>query len=183
MPLYPPDTVRLLTPDDALAYTHLRREMLADSPWAFTRSPEDDPGCNAQGLAASLARPSGYAIAGAFAHGHGPQQLVAVAGIIRNDSPKTAHRANVWGVYVSPHKRKAGLARAVITTAINTAFDWPAEPFPNRVDTVTLSVSENSPAALALYLSLGFTPWGTQPDAVRINTATYAETHMIYKRP
>jgi RimJ/RimL family protein N-acetyltransferase len=183
VPLHPPDTVRLLTPADAVAYTVLRREMLADAPWAFLRSPEDDPGCNATGLATSLARPAGYAIAGAFAHDQPQPRLVAVAGVHRAEPLKAAHRATIFGVYVSPANRGTGLGRAVVAAAIEAARSWPAAPPIPKVDLVTLSVSERSSTAQQLYLKMGFKPWGTEPDAVRIpgHPRGYAETHMQLK--
>ena len=172
----PTHTIRLLTPDDANAYTILRREMLADSPWAFLRSPQDDPGCNAAGLMTSLSKPTGFAIAAAFAHDQ-PTTPVAVAGIVRSEPIKAAHRALIWGVYTSPTHRGHGLARSIIAAAIEAARAWPVTP---RVDCFTLSVSEKSTAAYGLYLSMGFVPWGTEPDAVRLGDGKpgYAEVHM-----
>lgn len=181
-------TVRLLTPADATAYTLIRREMLADAPWSFIRSPEDDPGCNADGLAAQIERsnagPTGrYAICGAFDAAPPGPRLIAVAGIARAEQIKASHRATVWGVYVTPAHRRKGLARAVITGAIDAARAWPAAaPFP-PIDSIALAVSENAPGARALYQSMGFTAWGTEPDTVRINGAKpgYAETHMLMR--
>lgn len=166
-------TVRLLTPDDAPAYARLRREMLLDAPWSFTRTPDDDPGCNAPGVAASLAAPDGYAIAAAFNNAGLP---VAAAGIRRPDPAKLAHRAQLWGVYVTPTHRRLGLAARVIGAAIAAARAWPRHP---RIDSVSLTVSDRAPGALALYLKLGFTPWGHEPAAMRIGAESAGETHML----
>ncbi|HZW07106.1 MAG TPA: GNAT family N-acetyltransferase [Phycisphaerales bacterium] len=170
-------TVRLLTPDDARAYSALRREMLDDAPWAYFRSPEDDPGCKPDSVAAELASTDRYAIAGAFTNDAG-SRLVAAAGIVRSGSLKTAHRAVVWGVYTSPSHRGRGLARAVIAAAIDGARAWRQGPGVPPIQAVTLSVSERSVGACALYISMGFVPWGTEPDVVRIGAERYAETHM-----
>jgi RimJ/RimL family protein N-acetyltransferase len=60
----------------------------------------------------------------------------------------------------------------VVSAAIETARTWP------RIEAVILTVSENAPAARALYESLGFIPWGFEPDALRVDGRSYAETHM-----
>ncbi|MFT3685801.1 MAG: GNAT family protein [Phycisphaerales bacterium] len=172
-------TVRLLTPADAHAYTNIRREMLADSPWAFSRTPSDDPGCNPEGLAESLSKTSGFAIAaGVDAAG----RLVGVAGVSRNDSPKLSHRAILWGVYVSPTYRGRGLSREVVSAAVDAAFSWPMDGSGEPFSIVNLSVSEFATTARALYQSLGFVAWGTQPDALRTGGRSYAETHMQITR-
>lgn len=51
------------------------------------------------------------------------------------------------------------------------------------VTTIQLACSENSTAAAALYRSLGFTQWGTEPDAIRIGGKSYNELHMSLPSP
>lgn len=160
--------IRPLTPDDAPAYVALRREMLADAPWAFFSSPEDDRGVQLDTMRQSLATP-GFVVIGAWTE-HG--SLVSVAGVLRESKAKRAHVATIWGVYVTPAARRHGLARAVVAAAIATVRSWP------DMSAVLLSVSERSPAARRVYESLGFVAWGTEPDALRINGAPHAETHM-----
>lgn len=176
----PSHTIRLLTPSDALAYTQLRRESLIDSPWAFIRSPDDDPRCNEELMAKSLSATRGYSIAGAFAD---DSRLVGATGIMQIDVIKAAHHAFIWGVYVSPDHRRFGLARKLMTAAIDAAKSWPPAPPLPKVEIITLSVSERSTVAQQLYASLGFTVWGTEPDAVRLpgHPAGYAEHHMLLR--
>lgn len=164
----PPPTIRPLAPNDAPAYAALRREMLADSPWAFMSSLADDRGVNEAEMRASLAR-EGFAVLGAF---DAANRLIAVAGINRESKSKRAHVAGIWGVYVTPSARGGGLSRAVIQAAIAAARAWPG------VHALALSVSENSPAAQRVYTSLGFVSWGTEPDALRVGDRSYAELHM-----
>lgn len=162
--------IRLLTPEDAPAYAALRREMLVESPWAFLRSIDDDFAVVESAIAAKLAENEND-IAGAFDDGPAPR-LFASAGVVRLDPRKTRHRALIWGVYVTPAARGKGLGRAVMNLAINTARTWPG------VECIWLSVSDRTPAARALYESLGFATWGTEPDAIRIAGESAAEHHM-----
>ena len=162
--------IRQLAVEDAAAYVALRRTMLLDTPWAFSASPESDRGSSVESVVQSLARP-GFAIVGAFE----PDGLAAVAGLNREDKPKRAHIAWIWGVYTAPRKRRHGLSRGVLSAVIEVARTWPG------VACVQLSVSERSPEARALYESLGFEAWGVEPDAIRIDARSYAETHMRRK--
>lgn len=162
--------LRLLTPEDASAYAQLRREMLLDSPWAFLRSADDDFAVRPEGIAERLREPENV-IAAALDGATAPR-LLASAGLVRPQTKKTMHRAFIWGVYVTPSARGRGLGRSVMELAINTARSWPG------LECITLSVSERQPAARALYESLGFTVWGTEPDAIRIEGERSAEHHM-----
>ncbi|MBX3389060.1 MAG: GNAT family N-acetyltransferase [Phycisphaeraceae bacterium] len=160
-------TIRRLAPIDALDYVTLRREMLADSPWSFLASPEQDRGCDLEKVRASLARED----AAIFAVREG-DRLVAAAGVVRDEALKKRHIATIWGVYVAPGARGRGLGRAVVCAAMDAARSWPG------VGSIHLAVSSNAPLARRLYDSLGFREWGYEPDAVRINGVSYGEHHM-----
>ena len=161
--------IRTLTPDDLTAYCALRREMLDDSPWAFTASPEDDIGSDPLKLAARLKEP-GQAIIAAF---DDSGRIVGAAGLARNPKKKLSHRALVWGVYVTPSARGLGIAREVVTRTIDIARTWPG------VTSLALAASERAQTAVRLYTSLGFKIWGTEPAAVQTGGQTYAEIHMV----
>src|SRR5262245_27903113 len=122
--------IRLLTPDDAQAYVALRRQMLLDTPWAFTANPGNDRGSDVTGIAASLAG-SGYAIAGAF----GETELLSVAVSFREANPKRGHLAWIVSVYTHPSARRRGLSRRVVTLLLDQIRTWPG------VAAVLLSVS------------------------------------------
>jgi RimJ/RimL family protein N-acetyltransferase len=159
--------VRRLTAEDAAAYVALRRAMLLDTPWAFSASPESDRGSVVERVLESLANP-GFALIGAFE----PDGIASVAGLHREDKPKRAHIVWIWGVYTAQQHRRRGLSRGVLKHAIDLARSWPGAAC------VQLSVSERSPEARALYESLGFANWGTEPDAIRVDGRSFAETHM-----
>jgi len=159
--------VRLLSVDDAEAFVTLRKAMLLESPWAFASSPEIDRGCNVELVRDSITR-SGSAILGAFDGG----SLVGACGLVRDEKPKRCHIAVIWGVYVAPQVRRHGLGRQIVQAAIVTARSW------QGVECIQLTVSEKAAAARMLYESLSFTAWGREPDALRVEGASFAETHM-----
>src|SRR5262245_40785309 len=102
--------VRAIGPTDVSSYVVLRREALADSPWAFHSTATDDLGVDAPRLAARLAEPRN-AIIGAFDEAG---RLVASCGVVAKAQLKLAHRALLWGVYVTPAARGRGAGRAVV---------------------------------------------------------------------
>lgn len=98
-----------------------------------------------------------------------------MAGIIRETRKKLQHRSSIWGVYVSPSHRGRGFGRAVVEACVDHARTW------TSVESVALSVSAESTAARALYESLGFVTWGTEPDSFRIDGLAVHQHHMVLK--
>jgi ribosomal protein S18 acetylase RimI-like enzyme len=170
-----------LTPADAARYLRLRDRMLRDAPWAFDASPVDGDALDLARTAATLAsaHAATFAVeapAGADAgDADDAAELVAAATITRALSPKFAHRARISGVFVHPAHRGGGLGRAVMAAAIGCARGW------QGVDFVDLGVSENSPAALRLYESLGFRAWGREPEATALDGRRYDEIYMTLR--
>ncbi len=158
---------QLLKPVHAEIYVALRREMLIDSPWSFGAHATQDKASDIDHIRNSLSLPY-YAICGIIEN----NRAIAVTGVRREEAVKRRHIASVWGVYVTPEFRRKGLARAVVSHAIATARTWP------DLESLHLSVSENSPKAQQLYESLGFRVWGNEPNALQVNGISYAEIHM-----
>jgi RimJ/RimL family protein N-acetyltransferase len=159
-----------LTPTDAERFVLVRERMLAESPWAYAATPEDDDALDPAHLR-SMLRESENAIV-AVAAG---ESLIATAGIARMKSPKFAHRAKLWGVFVDPSHRGRGLGRAVASAAIELAKHW------RGVEFIDLGVSENSPEAQHLYASLGFEQWGREPETTQHNGRRYDEIYMALR--
>ncbi len=146
--------------------------MLLDSPWSFGSSPGHDRMGEAGTVREWLAGAAGV-IMGGFDDRSG--SLVSVAGAMREAGLKRSHIAIIWGVYTTPEFRGRGLERAVVSAAVGAARAWPG------IAQVQLSVSERSAAARALYESLGFVAWGTEPDSLRIDGRGVTEVHMTLR--
>jgi RimJ/RimL family protein N-acetyltransferase len=163
-----PFTVRALTAADVPAFVALRREALRDSPWAFAASEESDVGVNAELMTQRIVEP-GQAIVGAFEG----ERLIGIAGMVRNRHGKMAHRAAVWGVYVTPSARGRGVAEGIIRELLAIARTLPG------LDSVSLQVSARAEGARRVYERLGFRRWGVEPAALRLDGVAYDETHMV----
>ena len=159
-----------LGPKDAKRYIAFRKQMLADAPWAFSASPDDDVGLDTAFLKTTLAQDDNAIVA--IESDEDSFSLVAAAGIYRVRNPKFSHRAKLWGVFVDPGYRGHGLGRAVTSAALELAKAW------SGVAYVDVAVSENSPVALRIYQSLGFIEWGREPESTQYDGKRYDEIFL-----
>lgn len=169
--------IRTLTLDDVPAYVAIRREMLRTQPASFSASEDTDIGCDVDKMRARLAEP-GQLVVGAFdadcEQGAQPgAPLVGVVGLVRESRPKLAHRALIWGVYVTPKSRGQGVGEALINAAIDLGRGW------KGLDSIRLSVVEHGKEAQRLYERCGFVPWGREPGVLKWNGISHDEIHMV----
>lgn len=163
-------TIRALLADDVPALITLRREALETAPLAFGSSPEDDArGLSETFMRASLADIDGSAVIGAF---DGPR-LVGMAGVMREAKAKARHRAFIWGMYVTPAFRRAGVGAALVAGAVDRARGW------DGVVQVGLSATEAAEGAARLYERAGFRAWGVEPRALCWEGEFVGERHFV----
>jgi ribosomal protein S18 acetylase RimI-like enzyme len=108
-------------------------------------------------------------VVGAFEGG----LLLGNAGFYRDRGLKTRHKGRVWGVYVTPSRRGAGTAKAMMRELLKRAESI------DGVEQVLLSVAATQGAAIRLYQSLGFEPFGCEPRALKIGARRIDENYMI----
>jgi ribosomal protein S18 acetylase RimI-like enzyme len=147
-----PIELRRLGPKDASAYQEIRLEALADSPHAFSSTLETEQGQPLDRFAKRLADDF---ILGAFS---GPY-LVGVAGFYVQPRPKHRHKGMLWGMYVSPDHRAAGIGRKLVEAIIEHARQ--------HVELLQLSVVADNMPARRLYANLGFVEYGIERNATK----------------
>jgi RimJ/RimL family protein N-acetyltransferase len=162
--------IRQLEAADAESYLDLRMEALRDSPLAFSASPGTDLVSSAEALREQLRRGPDWVILGAF-----DPRLAGAVGLFRDRHPKSSHKVHLWGMYVTPGRRRQGLAAELLRAALRHARALPG------VAWVHLSVTSAAPAARSLYEQAGFREWGTEPDALRHAGSAVAEHHMALR--
>ncbi len=101
--------------------------------------------------------------------------LIATAGAYRKTGEKRHHMATVWGMFVHPEHRRAGLGYQLLTVVLERLTQLPG------VERIELAVTVGNNPALALYESFGFEIYGRQPDALRIADVEYDEFHLGLK--
>lgn len=152
--------IRMLDGGDAESFQALRLHGLRSAPEAFGSSFEEESDLDIAEVRRRLgARPN--AVFGAFAH----DGLVGMAGFAMNTKLKQKHKGLLWGVYVNPDWRGHDLGKRLTQAVIDHARQ--------HVDTLHATVMAANTSARALYLGLGFTVFGFEKDALRINGQSY----------
>ncbi len=96
-----------------------------------------------------------------------------MAGIRREAMHKESHKAYIWGVYVAPHARGAGVGQKLMSRTLLFAEDQ------LKVIQVNLSVNSKNPAAIALYERLGFSTFGNEKRYLVVDGEPQDEFHMV----
>lgn len=164
--------IRPLTPDDAEATFALRLAGLEERPEAFLTHVAEERAAGVLRTRRRLetnARSEGASVLfGAFAGG----ELVGMTGLVRDDRRKLRHRACIVAVYVRPAHRGRGVAGRMLDAAIRHARTL------DGVEVLYLSSAAGNEPALRAYRSRGFVAWGTEPDALRSDGASFDEVHL-----
>lgn len=165
-----PPIIRALRHLDTDAFLRLRREALETEPLAFASSPDDDISRSRQSLDDIVRDFPVRVIIGAF-----NGDLSGFVGLYRDRHAKCAHKVHLWGMYVTPARRGAGIGATLLDAALVHARTLPG------VEAVHLTVSSSSTAAIRLYERAGFHTWGTEPDALRHGGESVLTHHMALR--
>lgn len=164
--------IRLLVPDDAGEWLRLRVEALQGDPAAFSASLEEYQSLSVEDVKKRLWSGADAFVVGAF----GGSRLAGMAGFYREKGPKSRHKGRVWGVYVAPAARGAGLGQKMMKTLLERGMAV------EGVEQVLLSVAATQAAAIRLYRSLGFESFGREPRALKIGERFVDEEYMILRK-
>jgi GNAT superfamily N-acetyltransferase len=161
-------SVRLLDPADAVAYRALRLDALQRHPCAFRASFDEEAGQTLQEFAARL---EADAIFGGFCGGEGA--LCGLAGLEIPQARNKRHKGVLFGVYVCPDRRRAGLGEALVSAVIEHAR--------GRVEQLHAAVVVTAAPARALYRKLGFQPYGLEPRALKVGDQVVDQELLVLR--
>ena len=162
--------IRPLVPADAEAFKDLRLRGLRECPSAFASSYEEEVDDSILELSRRLDPKPDSAILGAFRD----NALVGVVGIQREKLKKLSHKAYVWGVYVAPEARKAGIGASLIHQTLEHARSELG------VRQVMLGANTRNTAALALYRKMGFTEYGLERGFLLVEGVLHDEHLLVF---
>ena len=113
-----------------------------------------------------LNKPSDAAVFGGFDRA----DLLGVAGFFVHRGAKEGHKGVLWGMYVRPEARGAGVARRLVEAVIAYARA--------RVELIQLSVVVGNEQARRLYARLGFVEYGIEKNSLKFCGRYYDEILM-----
>ncbi len=160
---------RLLQPEDAAAWRELRLHGLKHEPRAFGATLAEEQNLPLAWFAERLGSTPVFATADATG------ALTGTVGLRFLPFEQMRHKGFVWGMYVRPEARGAGLGLALLQAAIAHAA--------TRVEELRLDVVDGNAAALALYRAAGFTAYGTEPRALKHGGGYLDEVLMALRLP
>ncbi|WP_053364624.1 GNAT family N-acetyltransferase [Bacillus sp. FJAT-27251] len=159
--------IRKLGSMDASAYIKLRLEALRDTPEAFSSSYEEEKDYPLERTASRLDDVHSFTF-GAFAD----DRLIGVVTLVPDTKIKIKHRAHIFAMYVTPNFRRTGAGRALIAKALSQAKE-------NGTEQLYLTVTASNEPAKKLYQSFGFTTYGVDKNALKIEDTCYDDELMV----
>jgi ribosomal protein S18 acetylase RimI-like enzyme len=164
--------IRILTAEDANEWWKLRRQALESDPEAFSASSDEHQQLSLEDVRMRLGVGSEDSfVVGALEDG----RCLAMAGFYRETGAKTRHKGRIWGVYVTPEKRRGGIGRKLLERLLERARAI------DGLEQIHLSVTSTQAAAAQLYRSLGFEPFGVEPRALKIGGRHIDEEYMLLR--
>lgn len=161
--------IRVLTSIDADLFRKIRLEAIRNSPESFGESLGEASRKSTQDFEKSLSdHGKGDFVLGGFVD----KELVGAVGFYRESLSKLAHKANIWGLYVTPASRGNGYGLSLVSEAINIAKSR------SDLKQINLVVVASNKPAVAIYKRLGFTVYGTEPEAICVDGTCHDEHHM-----
>jgi RimJ/RimL family protein N-acetyltransferase len=159
--------IRRLGAEDLVEFHGARLAHLRSSPDSVASGAGDWAAAPDEKVLAMLApRPDG-AVFGALSPG-----LVGIGGISRQVKENLRHKATLWGLYVTPDRRREGTGQRLGRALIAYARDELG------LTALRAMINAGDPAPIALFQSLGFTVYGTEPRALLVDGIYHDQVYL-----
>ncbi|CAM4049127.1 N-acetyltransferase [Cohnella lubricantis] len=163
--------IRILQESDAQTFQQLRLAALQNNPEAFGSTYDREAQFSLDTVKDRLRPTSDKFVLGAFVD----KELAGIVSFVREGSVKTAHKANIYGMYVAPERRGSGIGRALLLELIEISKTC------GGLEQLNLTVVSDNEAAKGLYHSLGFESYGVESNALKFNGCYYDEDLMALR--
>ncbi len=158
--------VRQLRAIDAERFRAIRLEGLRLCPEAFGAAFEEEAEWSVSLYAERL---STSVVFGASRIGS--DDFDGVVGFFVQAGLKSEHKGKLWGMYVRPSARQAGLGTALVARVVEHATPL--------VEQIKLTVAASNITASRLYERAGFEAYGLEPGALKIDGKYFDEILMV----
>lgn len=148
---------RKLESTEAKIFRHVRLEALKNFPEGFGTRYEDEIGKTRIYFEEIIERGDSADIFffGAFAE---DDELIGIAGFVRENRAKTKHRGEIVSMYVKPEFHGRRIGENLLRALIEAAFEI------EGIEQIQLTVVADNRAAVRLYEKIGFTTFGVQKE-------------------
>lgn len=163
--------IRQLTESDLCSYRALRLQALTECPTAFGATPASERALGDAQILSRFGSTPGQAMWGGF---DADGRLCATLGMYREQGEKTAHKGNLFAMYVAAAARGQGLARRLLETAVEHGRAL-------NLRQLMLGCNVGNGNALRLYKQAGFSEYGLEPAALYVDGEYFDEVLMVMK--
>jgi RimJ/RimL family protein N-acetyltransferase len=163
---------RVLDEPDAKLYQEIRLSALKINPEAFGSTYEREEKFSLETVVERMKPTRDKFVLGAF---DDSGSLVGIVAFVRENGLKTAHKGNVFGMYIAPEFRGRGIGKSLILELISKARDC------DGLEQINLTVMSKNEIAKKLYISLGFEVFGVEHNALKYNGHYFDEDFMVLK--
>ncbi|MEY8347998.1 GNAT family N-acetyltransferase [Bacillus cereus] len=152
--------IRILSEKDAVQYWELRLQALQVNPDAFVTTYEEamQKESPVEDVARNLNSKTSYTF-GAF---NEENQLLGVVTLLTEQKAAFEHKGHLVAMYVDKGSRGKGLAKGLIRALIEKAREL-------EIEKINLGVVSDNEIAKKLYQSMGFTTYGVENKALKMN--------------
>ncbi|WP_243522680.1 GNAT family N-acetyltransferase [Bacillus pseudomycoides] len=162
--------IRILSDLNAVQYWDLRLQALRVNPDAFVTTYEEamqkeNP---VEEVAQNLNSKTSYTF-GAF---NNEDRLLGVVTLLTEQKAAYKHKGHLVAMYVDHQSRGNGLAKGLIRALIEKAREL-------KIEQISLGVVADNEAAKKLYQSMGFTTYGIEKKALKMNGIYRDDEHMV----
>jgi RimJ/RimL family protein N-acetyltransferase len=166
--------IRPLLPSDYDSFYQLRLDSLERHPEAFATDAQAWKSASKETIERLLLHSQereDMLIMGAWVEGN---QLAGLVGMKRDLRPSIAHKATLWGLFVSPPYRQQHIGSALMHEILLRARTIPGLILLRAV------VNVSSVAALTLLRQSGFEEYGREPKAKKFGKTFYDQIYLWY---
>ncbi|WP_219835545.1 GNAT family N-acetyltransferase [Paenibacillus sp. R14(2021)] len=165
--------IRVLQPDDTEIYWQLRLKATKENPESFSSSFEelvDTPNLVIQDR---LKSSDSQFVMGAFADSG---ELIGILGFQQELSKKFRHKGVLSGMYVDQGSQGQGVGRQLLSRMIEHIETE------TEIEQLNLAVAEHNKSAKRLYETFGFTTYGLEINAMKLDEHTFVNGEYMAKQ-